>query len=161
MKRLIGVFCLTALGVALLIGVAAGEVKLVKGQTIYVPCYTSFMGGSQADSHAFEAKPTIFIHNTDQNNPINLVRMDFYNTNGKLVEKYLQAPKKLNANSSTRINVKELLKGEEGSGAHFIIQWQAENKVVEPLVQTWSVGAVGTRGYSFTAPARIIQEDTN
>ena len=161
MKRLIKVLWLTTMGVALLAGLAAGEVKLIKGQTLYVPSYTSFMGGSQAGSHAFEAKPTIFIHNTDQNNPINIVRIDFYNTDGKLVEKYLQQPRKLNANSATRINVKELLKGEEGSGAHFIIQWQAENKVVEPLVQTWFVGAVGTRGYSYTSPARIIQEDAN
>ena len=89
------------------------------------------------------------------------MRIDFYDTNGKLVEKYLQQPKKVNANAATRINVKELLKGEEGSGAHFIIQWQADHKVVEPLVQTWFVGAVGTRGYSYTSPARIIQEDAD
>lgn len=160
MKRLLKVLWLTTMGVLLLAGPAAGEVRLIKGQTLYVPSYTSFMGGGPG-SHAFEAKPTIFIHNTDQNNPINIVRIDFYNTDGKLVEKYLQQPRKLNANSATRINVKELLKGEEGSGAHFIIQWQAENKVVEPLVQTWFVGAVGNRGYSYTSSARIIQEDAN
>ena len=157
MKRLLKVLLLATMAGSMLAGSAAGEVKLSKGQTLYVPCYTSFMSGS----HAFEAKPTIFIHNTDQNNPINMVRIDFYDTNGKLVEKYLQQPKKLNANAATRINVKELLKGEEGSGAHFIIQWLAENKVVEPLVQTWFVGVVGTRGYSYTAPARIIQEEAD
>jgi hypothetical protein len=161
MNRLIAVCGLAALGLALLTGLASGEVKLVKGQTIYVPAYTSFMSGSQAGSHAFETKPTVFIHNTDQNNPLNLIRLDFYNTDGKLVEKYLQQPKKLNPNSSIRINVRELIKGEEGSGAHFIIQWQADQKVVEPLLQTWFVGAVGTRGYSYTSPVRIIQEDTN
>jgi hypothetical protein len=161
MKRLFKVLWLTTMGVLLLAGLAAGEVKLIKGQTLYVPSYTSLMSGSQVGSHAFEAKPTIFLHNTDPNNPINIVRIDFYNTDGKLMEKYLQQPRKLNPNSATRINVKELLKGEEGSGAHFIIQWQAENKVVEPLVQTWFVGAVGTRGYSFSSPARIIQEDAN
>ena len=142
----------------LLAGPAAAEVRLLKGQTLYVPSYTSFIG---AGGHVFEAKPTIFFHNTDQNNPINIVRLDFYNTSGKLVEKYLQQPKKLNANAATRINIKEFLKGEEGSGAHFIIQWQADHKVVEPLVQTWFVGAVGTRGYSYTSPARIIQEDAD
>ena len=89
------------------------------------------------------------------------MRLDFYDTNGKLVEKYLQQPKKVNANAATRINVKELIKGEEGSGAHFIIQWQADHKVVEPLVQTWFVGAVGNRGYSYTSPARIIQEEAD
>lgn len=161
MKRLVKVLLGATMAGSLLGGVAAGEVKLIKGQTLYVPCYTSMMTGSRADSHAFEAKPTIFINNTDQNNPINIVRIDFYNTDGKLVEKYLQQPRKLDPNSATRINVKELLKGEEGSGAHFIIQWQAENKVVEPLVQTWFVGAVGTRGYSYTSPVRIIQENAD
>ena len=161
MKRLLKVLLGTIMAGSLLGGSAAGEVRLIKGQTLYVPCYTSLMSGSQAGSHAFEAKPTIFINNTDQNNPINIVRLDFYDTNGKLVEKYLQQPRKVNANAATRINVKELLKGEEGSGAHFIIQWQADQKVVEPLVQTWFVGAVGTRGYSYTSPARIIQEDAD
>ena len=155
MKTLIQVLLLTAMGSLLLAGLAAAEVRLLKGQTLYVPCYTSIMSGT----HSFEVKPVIFIHNTDPNNAINLVRLDFYNTSGKLVEKYLQQPQKLNANSATRINLKELLTGEEGSGAHFIIQWQAENKVVEPLVQPWFIGAVGTRGYSYTSPIRIIQED--
>jgi hypothetical protein len=155
MKRLFQVLLSTAMGLALLAGLAAAEVKLIKGQTLYVPCYTSLMSGT----HSFEVKPTIFIHNTDQINPINIVRIDFYNTSGKLVEKYLQQPQKLHANSATRINLKELLTGEEGSGAHFIIQWQAPNKVTEPLVQPWFVGAVGTRGYSYTSPIRIIQED--
>ena len=160
MPRLIKVLLLATLGCITLNGLAAGEVKLVKGQTIYVPSYTSFMGG-RAPAYAFEAKPTIFFHNTDQNHPISIVRLDFYNTDGKLVEKYLQQPLKLNPNSATRVNVKELLKGEEGSGAHFIIQWQADHKVVEPLVQAWFVGAVGTRGYSYTSPVRIIQENAD
>jgi len=149
---------LTVLGLALLAGPAAGQVRLLKGQTLYVPCYTSVMTGSRADSHSFEAKPTVYIHNTDQNNPLTIVRMDFYDTDGKLVEKYLQQPRQLNPNSSMRINMRELIKGEKGAGAHFIIQWQAENKVVEPLLQTWFVGAVGNRGYSFTSPVRVIQE---
>ncbi len=155
MNRLIKVLWLTALGFLMVAGSAAGEVRLVKGQTLYVPSQTSQIVGT----HSFDVKPVIFIHNTDQNHQINIVRVDFYKTSGVLVEKYLQKPLKLDANSCTRINFKERLEGEEGAGAHFIIQWQADNKVVEPLVQTWFVGAVGNRGYSYTSPARIIQED--
>ncbi len=157
MQRRIKVIWLTALGSLMLAGLAAGEVRLLKGQTLYAPSQTSHIAGT----HSFDVKPIIFIHNTDQNQPINIVRIDFYDTNGVLVEKYLQKPMKLNANSSTRINVKERLAGEEGAGAHFIIQWQAENKVVEPLFQVWFIGATGNRGYSFTSPVRIIQEDAN
>ncbi len=158
MKKLIRVLWLTALGVAMLAAAAAGQVKLVKGQTLYVPSQTSFMSGSHSGSHSFDAKPTVFFHNADQNNAINIVRIDFYNSDGKLVEKYLQQPLKINPNSATRIYVKERLPGEEGAGAHFIIQWQADQKVVEPLVETWFVGASGTRGYAYTSPAKVIQE---
>jgi hypothetical protein len=93
MNRLIEILLLTTMAFSLLAGLAAGEVKLIKGQTIYVPCYTSFMSGSHADSHAFEAKPTVFIHNTDQKNPINIVRIDFYNTDGKLWKNICSSPK--------------------------------------------------------------------
>ncbi len=158
MKRLITVFLLTALGWVLLSGLAAGEVKLLKGQTLYVPSQTSFFSRAE---YFVPVNPTVFIHNADQNNPINLVRIDFYDTGGKLVKKFLDQPRKLNANAAMRINIKELLKDEEGSGAHFIIQWQAENKVVDPLVQTWFAAALGTRGYAFTSPARVIQEMTD
>jgi hypothetical protein len=157
MQKLIRMLIMATIAFWLLAGLAAGEVKLVKGQTLYVPSQTSVMSGS----HSFDAKPTIFIHNTDQNSSINIVRVDFYNTSGTLVEKYLQKPLKLNANAVTRINIKERLSGEEGSGAHFIVQWQADHRVVEPLVEVWFIGAVGSRGHSFVSHPRIIQEDTN
>jgi len=158
MERLLKMLLLMAAGVLLFAGGAAGEIRLLKGQTWYVPSNTSFIGGG---GHVYDTTPTIFIHNTDQNNPINIVRVDFYNTNGTLVEKYLQKPQKLNANAATRIRVKKRLVGEEGSGAHFIIQWQAESKVVEPLLEVWFIGAAGTRGYSLTSHGRVIQEDAN
>ncbi len=157
MGRLIKVLLITAMTGFLLAGAAAGEVKLLKGQTLYVPCYTSFAGGS---GHNYDVIATIFLHNADPNNPIQIVRMDFYNTAGKLVEKYLQQPLKLNALAAAHVKIKNPLKGDEGVGAHMIIQWQAENKVVEPLVEAWFVGSVGTRGYSFTSQSRVISEDS-
>ena len=157
MKRLIRVLLLTIMALSMLNGLAAGEVKLIKGQTFYVPCYTSFISGGRS----YDLNATVSLHNTDPHNPINIVRIDFYNTSGKLVAKYLQQPLKLNALAATHIKVKEPLKGEEGSGAHLIIQWQAENKVVEPLIESWFLGSAGTRGYSFVSQARIIQEDAN
>ena len=145
---------ITTMGLSLFTGLAAAEVKLLKGQTYYVPCPTSFISGN----YSFNLKATIFIHNTDPNHPINLVSIDFYNTSGKLVAKYLQQPLKLDALAATRINVKEPLHGEEGMAAHFIIQWQSEAKVVEPLIEGLFTGSEGTHGYSWTFPPRIIKE---
>jgi hypothetical protein len=151
---LIGVM---TLGFSLVAGVAAGQVKLVKGQTLYIPSPTSFMAGT----HSFNVRATVFIHNTDPTNAITLTGIDFYNSGGKLEEKYLTQPLKLNALAATRVNVRQPLEGEDGMAAHFVIQWQADQKVVEPLINGWSTGVSGTRGFSFTTYPRIIQEEAN
>ncbi len=142
------------MGLTLFAGLAVGEVKLVKGQTIYVPVSTSYVRGD----FSFELKASVFIRNTDPNQAIEIVKIDFYNTSGKLVEKYLQQPLKLNPAAATCIHVKNPLSGVEGTAPHFVIQWQAETKVVEPVIEGWVIGAAGNRGYSFTTQARIVQE---
>jgi hypothetical protein len=77
------------------------------------------------------------------------------------MEKYVTEPVKLNALAATRVNVKQPLEGEDGMAAHFVIKWQSEHKVVEPLIYSWFTGVSGTRGFSFTTNPRIIQEDVN
>ena len=160
MKNLIKVLLLstiTIIGLFMLTGLAAGDVKMIKGQTLYVPCYTSFIGFD----YSHNLNSTIFIHNTDPTNEINIVRIDYYNTGGKLVKKCLPQPLKLNPLAATRFNIQEPLRGKDGAGAHLIVQWKGEKKVVEPLIEAWFLGSAGTRGYSFTSQARIIQEDAN
>jgi hypothetical protein len=141
-------------GLSMLMGLAWGEVRLLKGQTLYLPCSTSYMAGD----YAFDVKATIFIHNTDPAHAITIVKVDFYNTSGKLVEKYLQQPLTLAPAAGAHIHVKNALSGEEGTVAHFVIQWQADTKVVEPLVRCLMFGAAGTRGYSFDTIPRVVQE---
>lgn len=142
------------MGLFVLTGVAAGEVKLVKGQTLYIPCSTSYVAGD----FSFNINTTIFIRNTDPHHSIDVVRIDFYNTSGKLVEKYLQRPLKLNPSAGTYVRVKNPVSGDEGAVAHFIVQWQAETKVVEPILRGLMLGSAGTRGYTFESEPRIVQE---
>jgi hypothetical protein len=110
------------------------------------------------DDFSFSVYPTIVIHNTDPDHAINIVKMDFYNSSGELVKKYLQQPLKLNPSAGTRIHLKNALSGQEGTAAHFIIQWQAETRVVEPLVTGLMLGSRGTRGYSLATTPRIVRE---
>jgi len=157
MKNLAKVFLLVMvmiMGLSLLTGLAAGAVKLLKGQTLYLPISTSYMAGD----YSFDVRATIFIHNTDPNHSINIIKMDFYDTSGKLVEKYLQQSLKLNPSAGARINVKDPVSGEEGAVSHFIVQWQAETKVNAPIIRGLMLGAAGTRGYTFETQSRIVQE---
>jgi hypothetical protein len=160
MKPLQKVFLPVLLAVSvvlMLAGLAAAEAKLIKGQTLYVPAYTTFSRGTDH----LEIRPVLYIHNADPSTAINIVRLDYYDSNGKLSEKYLPKPQKLDPLAGTRFLVKKPLQGAEGVGASFVVQWQAEKKVVEPLVQGVFFGSVGTRGYSFTALPRIMQEESN
>ena len=138
-----------------LVTCAAGAVKLLKGQTIYIPSYSNIIG----DYQPINLRANLIIHNTDQTHPITIVRIDNYDTNGKMVEKYLPKPVELKALAATRITIKNPKKGDEGAGANFIVQWKSENKVPEPLIECIMVGSLGTQGHTFVSQGRVIAEE--
>lgn len=148
---------LTLTALILLVNVSAGEVKLLKGQTIYIPSYSNIL----SDMQRIPLKANLIIHNSDPTHSITVLKIDHYDTDGALVEKYLQQPIKLKPLAATRLVIKESKSGNEGAGANFLVQWRAEDKVTEPLVECVMVGTSGTQGYSFSSFGRIIQEETN
>jgi len=134
---------------------AAAAVKLLKGQTIYIPSYSNVIG----DYQSVNLRANLVIHNTDQTQPITIVRIDNYDTHGKMVEKYLPKPIELKALAATRITIKEPKKGDEGAGANFIVQWKADHKVTEPIIECIMVGSLGTQGHTFVSQGRVIAEE--
>jgi hypothetical protein len=133
---------------------ATGAVKLLKGQTLYVPSYSNII----SDYQHINVRANLLIHNTDPVNPITIVRIDNYDTDGKLVEKFLSKPVQLKPFAAIRYAIGNPKKGDEGAGANFIVQWKAENKVTEPLIECIMVGSLGTRGHTFSSQGRVIQE---
>lgn len=138
-------------------GLAAGEVKLVKGQTIYMPSYSNVV----TDVYRVVLRANLIINNTDPNQSITIVRIDHYDTSGKLVEKYLSQPLTLRPLAATRVIIKKPEHGDEGAGANFVVQWRAQNLVTEPLIECIMVGSFGTQGHSFSSIGRVIYEEKN
>ncbi len=138
---------------------AMGAPKLVKSQTVYIPCYSNVISGPPM-LMMVPLRANLVIHNTDPGQPITVTRIDQYDTHGKLVEKYLPQPVKLEPLGATRVIVKEPKKGDEGLGANFIVQWHADKKVNEPIIDCLMLGTLGNQGFSFTSQGRIIQEET-
>jgi hypothetical protein len=132
--------------------------KLVKGQTVYIPSYANVISGPPL-LMVVDLRANLVIHNTDPQKSITVTRIDHYDTHGKLVEKYLAKPVKLDPLGATRIVVKEPRKEDEGLGANFIVQWQADQKVNEPLIDCLMLGTLGNQGFSFTSQGRMIQEE--
>ncbi len=154
--RIVSLAVAATLGFFLLGGLAAAAVKLIKGQTLCVPCYTSASSTQQVVS----LKANLMVHNADPNNQINLVRLEYYDANGKMVSKYLQKPIKLNPLAATRLVLAEPVKGDISSG-NLIVQWQADKKVIEPVINCVLLGSAGTHGYSVTTQGRVIQEEAD
>ena len=134
----------------------ADAVKHVKGQTVYIPSYSNIISGIQR----ITLKANLIVHNIDPLHPITVLRIDHYDTNGGLVEQYLPQPLTLKPLAAARIVIKEPKPGDEGAGANFVVQWRADTKVIEPLMECFMVGSVGTQGYSFSSVGRVMQEES-
>ena len=144
--------------VAALSQVQAGAESLValsKGQTIYVPVYSHIYSGDR--EHPFYLAATVSIRNTDPHNSITITVVDYYDSSGKLVEKYLKSPVTLARLASIRYIVKESDKA-GGSGANFIVQWQSAVLVNPPITESVMIGTQRQQGLSFTSRGQVIEE---
>jgi len=134
---------------------ASSEINLFKSQTIYVPVYSHIYIGDR--ERPFDLTVTLSIRNIDPNHPITIVSVDYICSNGKLLQKYLKNPIKLNAMASTRFVVAASNKS-GGSGANFIVRWKSDNNVNEPIIEGIMIGASLQQGISFVTRGKAIKE---
>lgn len=162
MKIVKQIFLTTILAALLLLnwsGPAIGAAKQVKGQTVYIPSYANVISGPPIYM-VVPLRANLVIHNTDPAHSITIDHIDEYNTEGQKVSSYLTAPVTLNPLGAMRVVVKKSKKETEGLGANFIIQWHAEKKVAEPIIDCLIIGSLGAQGFSFITQGRIIKEQT-
>ena len=137
---------------------AGGEVQVSKGQTLYVPIYSHVYSGDKEQPFLLAA--ILSIRNTDPDKPITINSVIYYDTDGKQVNAYLSQPRELPALASTRFVVPES-DTSGGSGAKFIVQWQADIQVTPPVVEAVMIGTKMGQGISFVTQGRVIQENRN
>ena len=134
----------------------AEDARLSKGQTVYVPIYSHIYSGVKG--RPFDLAATLSIRNTNLKHPITLVAVKYYDSDGKLLEDYLEKPMQLNALVSTRYIILETDKA-GGSGANFIVVWKSEQNVNPPIIEAVMIGTHSGQGISFLSRGRIIKED--
>ena len=132
---------------------AARDLRLSKGQTIYVPVYSHIYVGDR--QLAWNLSANLIIHNTDPGNPITVLAVDYYDWEGKLVKQHLSKPKQVNPMGSAFYYVKTSdTKG--GWGANFVVKWKSENEVNEPLVECVMTGSRGNHSVSFISRGHVV-----
>jgi hypothetical protein len=134
---------------------AGPEFRLSKGQTLYVPVYSNVFSGPK--SRPFPLATTLSIRNTDLTASFRVTSIDYYDTNGKLLRRYLEKPAPLGPLGSTYVHLDEKdVAG--GFGANFIVRWEADRVVNAPIVECVMIGATSGQGISFMSEAREIKE---
>lgn len=136
-------------------GTAASEVKLVSAQTVYVPAYSYIFYGDK--ERPFYLTVTLSVRNTDPSHSITVSSVEYHDSDGKLLRKYLKSETKLGPLSSVHFIVQESeISG--GAGASFLVKWKADTRVCEPMMETVMISTVSQQGLSFTSRGRVIEE---
>jgi len=127
--------------------------ELSKGQVLYVPAYSHIYSGNK--EKPFLLTITLSIRNIDPKNQIKIILVDYYETQGQFLKKYLSDPKILSPLESLRYVIPEKDKT-GGSGANFIVKWQSDKYVNPPIVESIMIGTQMQQGISFTSRGQEI-----
>ena len=137
------------------LGAAAPKETLTKGQLVYVPVYSHVYYGDQEKQILLTA--ILSIRNTDPARGVTITQVDYYDSQGKQVKSYLPKPLVLKPLASTRFIVAES-DPRGGSGASFLVHWQAHAKVNPPLMEGVMIGTAGQQGISFTSRGVAVKK---
>lgn len=121
--------------------------------TVYVPAYAGVRFG--AGRAELQLAATLSIRNTSTTRPLNLASIDYYDSAGALVQRYLTEPIALKPLGAIEVFV-EAADMRAGAGAHFLVDWAASGTISEPVIETLLVGVSGTHGYSFVSVGRRV-----
>jgi hypothetical protein len=133
---------------------AESEIKLSRGQTVYIPVYSHIYSGDR--EHPFLLAATLSIRNTDPKYPITILSVNYYDSNGKLLKRYIDTPTQLDAIATIRFVIKESDKS-GGSGANFIVRWKSDHNVNVPIMESVMISTRTQQGISFTTRGQVIK----
>jgi len=134
---------------------AAPQYTLSKGQTLYVPVYSTIFSAPR--KVPYNLATILSIRNTDMSNPIRIVSADYYDSKGTLIRRYYAQPKTLAPLESTDIYISEE-NSAGGTGANFIVKWSSPKEVNAPIVESVMIGMKSGQGISFVSPSQEIKE---
>ena len=131
---------------------AALPAKIAAGETVYVPVYSHIYMSNTGKRYL---AATLSIRNTDQKNSITVTGIRYYDTDGKLVQTFLDSAHSLGSLASADFVIDQVDK-KGGAGANFIVTWVAGQKVTKPIIEAVMAGVTGTQGFAFVRPGQVI-----
>lgn len=126
----------------------------LSGQLVYVPIYSSLY--SQYEGNLLHLTAILSIRNISPKSEIIIKSINYFDTNGKLIKKFIDKAFSLGKMSTKDFVIAENdLEG--GTGANFIVEWEAKQKVSIPIIEAIMLGNLGSKGFSFSSRGKEIE----
>lgn len=126
---------------------------LSTGQKVYVPAYSHIYHGNREARLLLSV--TLSLRNVDAQQAITITAIDYFNTEGKLLKSFLERPLTLPPLGSHRYVIAQ---DDEagGSGANFLVAWQADAPTNPPIFESVMIGSQSQLGISFTSRGQVL-----
>jgi hypothetical protein len=134
---------------------ASGEIRISKGQTVYVPVYSNVYSGPR--KKPLHLATMLSIRNVDLSAGFRVTTIDYYDNDGRLVRRYLAAPLAVGPLATHHVYLEEKDTA-GGFGANFIVRWSADKAINAPVIECVMIGAFGGQGISFVSPGQEVKE---
>jgi len=157
MKRMLFTLVISLILINFLIPCESSAGELSIAGTIYVPVYKSFYQSYGSTRDAYSLTSTACLHNTDPKVAIVVHTIEYYDSDGKLINKLIDVPMTIKPWTSREITLERSTQAED-FGANLIIRWKSGQPVNHPLVEVLMVGQVLNRGVSFLTRGQEIKE---
>lgn len=132
-----------------------GEHERVNSGRVYVPTHSHIYTG---EGTAEDLAVTLSIHNVSLERDLVIDEVRYYDTSGKLLQEYLEAPVVLAPLETVEYFVPAKDR-RGGSGANFVVGWHADSPVVRPHVEAVMVRTGGPQAYAFATRGIPIRND--
>jgi hypothetical protein len=139
----------------------AQEIRaLSSGQSIYLPIYSHMLYGNLGKSgkvSQVQLSALVSIRNTDGRRPLRILSARYYDTQGKPLGEHVPKPVAIPPYGTHELFV-ELNDASGGSGANFVIRWDAESPINPPLVEALHANMDGGKAVVFMTHAVPIND---
>ena len=135
---------------------AVEDLKKWLSQTVYVPLYSHIYADERYRNKPFLLTATLSVRNTDPDNPLTLLSVDYHDSEGNLLKAYISGPETIGPLASNRYIVEES-ESKGGSGAKFLVRWEAAQGITEPIIESIMIGTKMQQGISFVSRGRVIK----
>jgi hypothetical protein len=157
MRKILSFMVMFLISLNFIVPCISSAVELLNGGTIYVPVYRTFYQSYGSTKDAYGLTSTACLHNTDPKHAIVVHAVEHYDSNGKLLNKFLFEPITVKPWTSKEITLQPSAQPED-FGANLIVRWKSDQPANPLLVEVLMVGHVLNRGVSFLTRGQEIKE---